>query len=899
MRALKNSMRVPIIIPFILLTIATFSIIGYFVFSNWKTSMERIVTENQDNINREILSQIENFIDNPLNINRANHNLIEKEIVDISNKNLRDMYFASIIQSTGEQVYSFTYGTESGEYYGARRNIKNEIEVIENNAQTSGKSRYYSTTPELTAGNFVQETEVFDPRIRDWYKIAKEKDKPVFSTIYKHFVMEDLAISAAYPIHDQQGLLKGVLGTHITLSKINNYLKELVKDNFVAAYIIEKDTGFLVANSLGKPNFQTLANNEFKRATINEINDKTINEAYQKYKTTAGTSYVIPSGSDQYYIKLTEYNKEGLDWLIVTAIPKGPFVAGIIKSIKVSIFISVIAIILAIIIYIKSIEIVLKPVDHLIKTTEKFSSGDFLQRAQVFRNDEIGKLSIAFNKMAEQIHGLITTLEERIKDRTKKLEETIVQLKNSEDDIRLLLDSTAEAIYGVDMKGNCTFCNASCLKILGYQQPEELIGKNMHYTIHGKRRDGTPIAQEECRLVKTLSAGECVHAEDEVFWRSDDTCFPVEYFSYPQYRDGKFVGVVVTFLDITERKKSEAEIVYLSYHDQLTGLYNRRFFEEELRRLDTPRNFPLTIVMADMNGLKLINDSFGHVMGDKLLMKAAEVLTKGCRSGDIVARLGGDEFVILLPKTDCSEAEQIIMRIKNIALKEKVDSISVSISFGCGTKKIEEEIMEEVFKIAEDQMYRNKLFESQSMRGKMVNTIISTLYEKNKREELHSKRVSELCKLMGETLDLPEGDIRELKTVGLLHDIGTIAIEESILNKPGKLTDNEWEEIKRHPEIGYRILSTVNNLSEMAQYVLAHHERWDGNGYPKGLQGTEIPLQSRIINIVDAYDTMTHDTSYRKALTEKEAIAELQKNAGAQFDPALIKIFIEKVLMKP
>ncbi len=355
-------------------------------------------------------------------------------------------------------------------------------------------------------------------------------------------------------------------------------------------------------------------------------------------------------------------------------------------------------------------------------------------------------------------------------------------------------------------------------------------------------------------------------------------------------------AVIVT--DITERKQMEQKMEYLSYHDQLTGLYNRRFFEEELKRLDVEKNFPLTIVMADVNGLKLVNDSFGHDIGDELLKKVAEVMIKGCRDNDIVARLGGDEFMILLPKTDIYETEQIIKHIKDIALKEKVSSLDISVSFGYGTKKNEEEKIQEIFKKAEDYMYKKKLFESPSMRGKTISAIINTLYEKNKREEQHSHRVSALCVSMGNALGLPEGEIEELKTVGLLHDIGKIAIEENILNKQGKLTSDEWEEIKRHPEIGYRILNTVNDMSEMAEYILGHHERWNGMGYPKNLKGEEIPLQSRIIAILDSYDAMTSERSYRRALPEEAAIKELQINAGIQFDPELVRVFIEKVLNK-
>ena len=354
--------------------------------------------------------------------------------------------------------------------------------------------------------------------------------------------------------------------------------------------------------------------------------------------------------------------------------------------------------------------------------------------------------------------------------------------------------------------------------------------------------------------------------------------------------------LICTIQDVTDRRIKEEENYYLSYHDQLTGLYNRRFFEEELLRLDTDRNLPLTVIMGDVNGLKLINDSFGHDAGDELLKKAANIIKKCSRADDIIARTGGDEFVMVMPKLDSGEAEAIIRRIRGHAENESIENISISISFGFETKRDPEEPIHEVLKRAEDYMYKKKIFENQGLRAKTISSIIATLHEKNKREELHSNRVSMLCESMGAAMGLPDYRIMELKTVGLFHDIGKIAIDEDILNKRDKLTDEEWEEMKRHSEIGYRILSTANEMSEMAGYVLAHHERWDGNGYPRGLKGPEIPLESRIISIADSYDAMTSESCYQDIISEEEAVIVLKNGAGVKFDPALVTVFIENVL---
>ncbi len=462
------------------------------------------------------------------------------------------------------------------------------------------------------------------------------------------------------------------------------------------------------------------------------------------------------------------------------------------------------------------------------------------------------------------------------------------KLSQSEEKYRLLIENALESIIVVQ-DGKLKFCNPMATQVIGYSL-EELTSVAFIVFVHPDDREvvvSRYLQRLKGELTENLYHFRVICKDHQIKW--------VEMNSVLIEWEGR--AATLNFLtDITQRKKSEEEIMHLSYHDQLTGLYNRRFYEEELKRLDTERNLPMTIVIGDVNGLKLINDSFGHGTGDELLKKVAGVIKMGCRSDDIIARLGGDEFVIILPKTDANETEKIIKRIKDISSHEKVGSIDISISFGYETKTAKEITIQELFKKAEDHMYKKKLFESPSMRGKTINVIMRTLYEKNKREERHSHRVSLLCKSIGEALNLTEGKIEELKMVGLLHDIGKTALDDKVLNKPGKLTDDEWKEIKRHPEIGYRILSTVNDMADLANHVLYHHERWNGQGYPKGLKGDEIPFVSRIISIADAYDAMTSDRSYRSALPKEAVIAELEKNSGVQFDPELVRVFIEKVL---
>ena len=464
------------------------------------------------------------------------------------------------------------------------------------------------------------------------------------------------------------------------------------------------------------------------------------------------------------------------------------------------------------------------------------------------------------------------------------------KVKESEEKYRLIYSSMSQglAVHEVIVdelgKANdyrCVEINDSYLKLFGYKK-EDIIGKRI--------REIAPNIEQYWidNFVEIAITGEPQYFEN--FSQSADKFLSTYAYSPKQ---GQFA---VLISDITQRKKREAEIEFLSYSDQLTGVHNRRYYDEQLSKLDVRDNLPLSLIMGDVNGLKLVNDSFGHLVGDQLLIKVAKILKKACRTADVVCRIGGDEFVIILPKTNQEDAKLVLSRIHELTKKEKVKSIDVSISFGSGTKTNVDESRVTLFRNIEDEMYRKKLNEGASMRSKTIDLIVATLYEKNEREMHHSKRVGRLCELIGIELNLDREAVNQVKNAGLMHDIGKIGIDEKILNKPKELTNSEWKIIKKHSEIGYRILSSLNEFSEIANYVLEHHEKWDGSGYPKGLKEENISLQARIISVADAFDAMTRYRTYKNDLTKEEAIIELKKYAGIQFDPDIVSVFTEKVL---
>lgn len=352
--------------------------------------------------------------------------------------------------------------------------------------------------------------------------------------------------------------------------------------------------------------------------------------------------------------------------------------------------------------------------------------------------------------------------------------------------------------------------------------------------------------------------------------------------------------------ELAERRQFEKKLRFISYHDALTGLYNRTFFKQEMVRLETDHSKAVGIILCDVDGLKLINDTLGHEQGDALLNAAARIIRANIRAYDIAARIGGDEFAILLPGADNKLLADTCVQMR-LAVDEYNTShleLPLSISIGYAVGRISKDdtlTMKELFREADDNMYREKLHRSRSSRSAIVKALLKALEVRDFITEGHGDRMQALTANLAATLALSERRVGDIKLLAQFHDIGKVGIPDRILFKQGQLSLKEQVEMQRHAEIGYRIAQSIPDLIPIADFILKHHEWWNGNGYPMGLTGEEIPLECRILAVVDAYDAMTSDRPYRKARSSKLAIDELRRKAGSQFDPVLVRLFCEMV----
>jgi diguanylate cyclase (GGDEF)-like protein/PAS domain S-box-containing protein len=469
-------------------------------------------------------------------------------------------------------------------------------------------------------------------------------------------------------------------------------------------------------------------------------------------------------------------------------------------------------------------------------------------------------------------------------------------LRDSEEKYRLMAENAQDVIwmYSVEQQ-KMTYVSPSVFFLRGYTAEEALREEwKDGMTPDSARHIHALIAKMVSRYKKDRSIPPHSIIEVEQYTKDGGTVCVEISIRLRLSGDGG-LEVVGISRDVSGRKRWEEEILYLNHHDPLTNLHNRRYYTDQLDRLNTRENMPLSLVLADVNNLKLLNDAFGHSAGDELLIAFAGVLKNTLRTSDVAARVGGDEFVLLLPHTKAVQAERIVQRIRDALRLKSVHNVAISASFGIATQYSPKGDISRVYRMAEDNMYREKLLSSRSMRDEVLRQILEGLYEKSGHERRHSRVVSRLCMEIGREMGLGEEDIEELGILGLYHDIGKIALDAKILNKRSALSQDEMKEMMRHPEIGYQILRSFSGMGNIAEWSLAHHRRLDRTGYPAMLPG-EMPFKSRILSVAEAFDMMTGDYPFRETMTVGQAAQELIDCCGSQFDQNIVCAFVERVL---
>ena len=461
--------------------------------------------------------------------------------------------------------------------------------------------------------------------------------------------------------------------------------------------------------------------------------------------------------------------------------------------------------------------------------------------------------------------------------------------------IKAMFHTIGDGVITINAIGNIVNTNTAARELLGHKN-EEICE---HYF-----NDVVPLYNEKTKtpidiitsIIKDHSTFESTNYE---LLQTNTNQYYVKVNSYPLFSSmGEFIGAAIVIKNLTLRKERDSKIEFYTNHDELTGLYNRRYINDYIMQIDKEQFYPLGVLLMDIAGFKIVNDAYGYDKGDEVVKLIADKINKLCNNNITLGRLGGDDFIVVFRNTSVEEIEAFRDNIKKEMESLKMEGINfdISFSFGYEIKHSKAMHINDLYLNAENFLYKNRLVNSSSVRNKAIKAIQKTLTDKYHNELIHSKRVSLFCKKMGVALKLSEDELNELEAAGMYHDIGKISIPDIILGKNGPLTKEEYEVMKTHTLAGYQILKAADEYSALSDCALSHHERWDGTGYPNGIKAKEIPLFARIIAIADAYEAMTADRVYRKKLSTSDAMAELIKHSGEQFDPSLVNVFVYNVL---
>lgn len=455
--------------------------------------------------------------------------------------------------------------------------------------------------------------------------------------------------------------------------------------------------------------------------------------------------------------------------------------------------------------------------------------------------------------------------------------------------------SAADGVISTDLDGNILLLNSMAETMTLWTQ-QEAKGKSLNEIMKIVDKSGHKVENLALEALDSLKTVD-LH-DDHQFINRHGQKFFVTLSASPIIGDGDSPrGVVIIFKDTSLQRKMMKNYEDLSYRDSLTNVYNRRYLDDLFKKSSVNLGLPLTVMVLDVNNLKVINDAFGHIMGDKLIRKVADICLSTTNKGDMVCRSGGDEFVIILPNTDVNQAEVLRKKIISKVSKTHVSSVTISLAIGYAVMKNENDHFHTVFQEADYEMYQNKVKFGKEMKLRTIDQLIEKLNQKYHESLVHNEQVSAYALEFATVLNMNEEKKKDLKMAGRLHDIGKAMLTPKALKKSEEVpSSKKSNQIKKHVVIGYQLLKGIEEYAHLAEIILYHHERFDGTGYPKGLKGEQIPLESRMIAIANFYELMTGERSYRETVTKEEATELLITLKGTQFDPELVDIFIEKVI---
>ena len=435
-----------------------------------------------------------------------------------------------------------------------------------------------------------------------------------------------------------------------------------------------------------------------------------------------------------------------------------------------------------------------------------------------------------------------------------------------------------------DINGNLTGCNKAFekfvgrdeLNLLGEKYKENCLEKELVLEIANK--DGNNLKKKNKRLY------EIQYENNKVM--------KVEKFPLKD-SEGKIIGVVGLSEDISEDKKFQNKIIEESYKDKTTGLYNRNYFEKIAVEIDKNFNGKLILIMGDSDALKLVNDSLGHLEGDRYLRDLSRIILEVVNKRGDVIRWGGDEFIILIPNATIEDAKEVTERINYLCRNNDSSPIPISLSMGYSYREENNKTLDKMIEEAENEVYKEKLIKSEKTKKRLFEYIQKSLMEKCCESEEVRKRKHILIQKICEELNLTKKEIEDIQLASDLCSIGMIAIPDNIAKKNiDELTDKESEILKTHPDKGYRIVKSYPEIAKVSKIILTHHEDYNGKGYPLGLAGEDIPLGARMIRIIEDYN---YYLKFDNKITKKDIEIKIKSQSYEKYDPKLVKVFLKVI----